>query len=53
MTEKYVFNDRIEKEAFAEWGGTLKCWTADGKIVNCANELNRIEKEKEQKQEAV
>lgn len=36
-----------EKETIqAEWGGSLRCITSDGRNVNIADELNRIEKEK-------
>lgn len=30
----------------SEWGGTACCMTSDGRIVNMADELNRMEKEK-------
>lgn len=29
-----------------EWGGTMRCQTSDGPVVNMADELNRLEKEK-------
>lgn len=29
-----------------EWGGSLSCFTSDGRIVNVAEELNRLQKEK-------
>ncbi len=33
-----------------EWGGTARCMTSDGRNVNMAEELNRIEKDKPQKE---
>lgn len=32
---------------FAEYGGTLRCMTSDGRNVNMAEELNRLEAEKQ------
>jgi len=29
-----------------EWGGSLRCMTSDGRTVNIADELNKIESEK-------
>ncbi len=29
-----------------EWGGSLRGFSSDGRIVNCADELNRMEKER-------
>ena len=31
----------------SEWGGTARCITSDGRNVNMAEELNRLEKLKE------
>ncbi len=33
----------------AEWGGTARCMTSDGRNVNIADELNRLEKDKIEK----
>jgi hypothetical protein len=48
--------DRILKECgyktvditptHVEWGGSLRCNTSDGRNVNVAEELNRLEREK-------
>ena len=37
-----------QKNLFSEWEGALHCRTSDGRIVNCAEELNRLETENEQ-----
>jgi hypothetical protein len=34
------------KDLKSEWGGTARCMTSDGRNVNMAEELNRIENEK-------
>lgn len=34
------------KELICEWGGTLECITSDGRRVNMAQELNRLETNK-------
>jgi len=31
----------------SEYGGSVRCRTSDGRIVNMADEMNRLEKEKE------
>jgi hypothetical protein len=31
----------------SEWGGTAKCFNSEGKIINCADDLNRREREKD------
>lgn len=33
--------------AHVEWGGTLRCFTSDGRIVNMAEELNRLEDDRQ------
>ena len=37
--------DCLFKNCFVEWGGTARCMTSDGRNVNMAEELNRLEKE--------
>lgn len=34
------------KITYTEWGGSLRCITSNGKIVNAADDLNRSECEK-------
>jgi hypothetical protein len=34
-----------EDEVIAEWGGEARCMTSDGRNVNMAEELNRLENE--------
>lgn len=29
-----------------EWGGTMRCFNSDGEVINCADDLNRKEREK-------
>lgn len=38
--------DCLFKNCFVEWGGSLRCNTSDGRNVNIAEELNRLENEK-------
>lgn len=41
-----LFNLRTDQvELQSEWGGTARCITSDGRNVNMAEELNRLEKE--------
>lgn len=40
-----LFNDCLFENCFVEWGGTARCMTSDGRNVNMAEELNRLEKE--------
>ncbi len=35
----------LPKKCKVEWGGTARCMTSDGKNVNIAEELNRLERE--------
>ncbi len=37
--------DCLFKNCFMEWGGTARCMTSDGRNVNMAEELKRLEKE--------
>lgn len=37
--------DCLFKNCFVEWGGTARCMTSDGRNVNMAEELNRLEKQ--------
>lgn len=40
------FNWRTDQvELKSEWGGTARCITSDGRNVNMAEELNRLEKQ--------
>jgi hypothetical protein len=40
------FNFRTDQvELKSEWGGTARCMTSDGRNVNMAEELNRLERE--------
>ena len=44
---KSSFNQRLamnEDEFKCEWGGSIRVITSDGRIVNAAEELNRLEK---------
>ncbi len=36
----------IEKGLTVEWGGIVRCMTSDGRCVNIAEELNRLENDK-------
>ena len=38
---------QMSENTRSEWGGILRCRTSDGRIINMADELNRIEREKE------
>lgn len=38
--------DCLFKDCFVEWGGTLRGFTSDGRNVNLAEELNRLEEKK-------
>ena len=38
-------NDCLFKNSSVEWGGTARCITSDGRNVNMAEELNRLEAE--------
>lgn len=40
-------NQEISLELIAEWGGNLNYIASNGTIKNCADELNKLEKEKE------
>jgi hypothetical protein len=44
----YCFCDICVKRKgyIVEYGGNLRCFTSDGRIVNIANELNKIEMRK-------
>lgn len=35
----------LSKDVKVEWGGSVRCITSDGRMVNIADELNRIENE--------
>lgn len=36
--------DCLFKNCFVEWGGTARCMTSDGRNINMAEELNRLER---------
>jgi len=41
--EKFFYD---QFETFVEWGGSLRCFNSEGEIINCADDLNRREREK-------
>jgi hypothetical protein len=45
ISEIDKYKDCLFKKCFVEWGGTARCMTSDGRNVNMAEELNRLEKE--------
>lgn len=45
INKKCVPLDSLPSRLYVEWGGSLRCLTSDGRIVNIAEELNRIENE--------
>jgi hypothetical protein len=42
---RFIFekNNKKQEETFCEWFGSMQCQTSDGRIVNVADELNRLE----------
>jgi|GEM_PF-6616411 len=42
-TVQHVFPK--ENEIIEEWGGSMRCMTSDGRNVNMAEELNKLERE--------
>lgn len=38
---------KMNGKTFVEWGGDVRCITSDGRNVNMADELNRLEREKD------
>ena len=44
--QDYGYKSENITPVHVEWGGSLRCNTSDGRNVNVAEELNRLEREK-------
>jgi len=46
VPSNYLGPIAIDAKVEVEWGGSLRCITSDGRNVNIADELNRLERKK-------